>query len=176
MNRHVRWIIVLLANLLLVFLVAELNHGLAIWSLHIFIGGLLVTFGSLHLGLKQGLLANGITGLFLDAAIPLPFGVTFLLIMVCHTVIFSIRGNFARENIGSGLLIAVVLNLVLMLAYGLLAARGTPAPGIFWTRIGLDLLLSTIAIAVIAPWFFSLQRTTLTFVGVDLEAEQREAK
>lgn len=175
MNRHIRWIIVLLTNLILILLVAELNHGLAIWSLHVYLGGLFLTFSSLHLSLKQGLLATGATGLMLDSTNPLPFGSTFILFLICHVVVFSLRGNFARSNLRTEVVLALSLNLVLMLSYGLLAAGGTPYPSIYWTRIAWDLLFSLVGVALLAPWFFALQRTALGFVGVDLEAEQREA-
>lgn len=175
MTYDVRWILVLLANLLLILLTAELNHTLSMVSLHIYIGGLLLTFGVLRLGLKQGLLANGITALFLDAANPLPFGGTFFLILLCHTITFSLRGNFARESARSGLLIAVGLNVTLMFGLGVLAAQNLPTPGIYWGRIALEMFLSSLVILVIASWYFSLQTAALAFLGIDLDAEQREA-
>jgi uncharacterized membrane protein len=174
MNRHVRWIIVLLANLILIFLVAELNHSLAIWSLHVYLGGLFLTFSSLHLSLKQGLLATGATGLMLDSTNPLPFGSTFILLLVCHVVVFSLRGNFARSNLRTEVAIALSLNLVLMLSYGLLAAGDTPSPSIYWTRIAWEFLFSLVGVALFAPWFFAFQRMALGFFGVDLEVETRE--
>jgi hypothetical protein len=175
-NRHIRWIVVLLANLMLIFLVAELNHGLAIWSLHLSAGGLLLTFSSLHLSLKQGLLTSGATGLILDSANPLPFGSIVILVLIGHVVVFSLRENFARSQLRCGVVVALCLNLFLMLSYGLLAVGGTPAPSIYWTRIGSDMVLSLLGVALVAPWFFSLQRAALAFVGIDLEAEQREGK
>lgn len=176
MTYDLRWVLVLLANLLLILLAAEVNHYLALASLHVYLGGLLLTFGMLRLQLRQGFFANGITALVLDALNPIPFGQTFLLILICHTVIFSVRGHFARETVRSGLLVAASVNLVLMIAFGIFASSEIPRPGIFWSRIAVDSALSTVVLLAVAPWFLSLQKTTLAFVGIDLDAEQREAK
>lgn len=174
MNHHMRWILVVLANLLLILLVAELNHFLAIWSLHVYLVGLLMIFAVLNLKLKESLLANGLTGLFLEVTSPLPFGTIFLLIVVCHTVAFSLRGNFSRGNLRSVLTVAASLNVTLMLVLGILSVREVPSPGIYWARIGVDALLSTVALAAVAPWFLSLQSTALAFVGLNPDAEAQE--
>jgi hypothetical protein len=176
MTCDLRWVLVLLANLLLILLVAEVNHYLALLSLHVFAGGLLLTFGILRLQLRQGLIANGVTALVLDALNPFSFGLTFLLIVVCHTVVFSLRGNFARESVRAGLLVALGINLVLIFAYTILASGGVPKPGIYLGRVSLELLLSTVFVIALTPWFLALQKTALAFIGIDLDAEQREAQ
>lgn len=176
MNYHLRWILAFLANVLLILLLGEVNHVLAIWSLHVFLVGLLLTFGILRLRLKQGLLVSGLTGLILDATNPLPFGFTLFLILFAHTIAFSVRGNFARDSLRSALWVATGINVALMIALGLFAGRGTPAPDVFWLRIGADGLLSTLVLVIVAPWFLSLQKTALAFIGIDLDAEQREAE
>lgn len=176
MTYDLRWVLVLLANLLLILLVAELNHYLALASLHVFLGGVFLTFGMLRLHLRQAFLANGITALVLDALNPIPFGQTFLLMMICHTIVLSVRGNFARESVRSGLLVAGSVNLVLMVAYSIFSFGDSPRPGLYASRMVMDIALSTLLMLIITPWFLSLQKSTLAFVGIDLDAEQREAK
>lgn len=176
MTYDLRWVLVMLANFFLIVLVGEVNHYLSIIGLHVFVAGLLLTFGVLRLQLKQGLMANGATALVLDAINPLPFGTTFLLLLTCHTFIFSIRSHFGRESLKSGLLVAVGLNLFLMTAFGVLAAQDIPTPGIYWGRIALESLVSVAAVLAIAPWFLALQKITLLSIGIDLDAEQREAQ
>ncbi len=176
MNYDLRWVLVLLANLLLILLAGEVNHYLSPLALHIYLGGLLLTFGMLRLQLRQGFLANGITALVLDALNPLDFGFTFLLIMTCHTAIFSIRGQFDRESLRSNLLIALALNLVLMIALGLASSGNATNTSVLWSRIVADSALSTVAVLLVGPWFFALQKSSLAFIGIDLDAEQREAQ
>lgn len=176
MTYDLRWILVFLANLLLISLVAELNHYLTPASLHVYMGGLLLTFSILRLQLRQGILANGVTALVLDAYNPFSFGITFFLILICHTFVFSVRSNFARESIRSGLLVASGINLVLMLAYAILAFDDIPRAGTYWGRMTVDIFLSGIVVLLITPWFLSLQKTALAFIGINLDAEQREAQ
>ncbi|HLS27854.1 MAG TPA: hypothetical protein VK041_04335 [Opitutales bacterium] len=176
MNTDFRWLLVLLANLLMIALVAEINHYLAIFSVHIFLGGLLLAFGVLRLRLRQGLIANGITALVLDSLNPLPFGQTFFLLLTCHTIVFSLRGHLPRENIRSGTLIAAGMNLAIFLTLTLLNIGGQLNNSSYWQRIFVDGTISTFALFLIAPWFLSLQKTALAFIGIDLDAEQREAQ
>ena len=175
MNHDLRWILVLLANLLLIALIAEINHHLTPLSLYIFPGGLLLAFAVLRLRLRQSLLANGFTALAFDALNPLPFGQTFLLFLSCHTLAFSLRGHFAKENPKYGAFVAAGMNIVLFIAITLTIA-GKNFSEIDWQRTLIDGALSTIFVLFLAPWFFSLQQTALAFVGIDLDAEQREAK
>src|SRR5690606_14472132 len=126
-----RSILVVLANLLIILLTAELNHYLSPLSVYIYLGGALLTFGILRMSLRQGLLANGLTGLVLDSLDPFPFGHTFLLVVACHAVVFSIRGHFARENVRSGVLVAIGVNAVMMTVCTIYAAPEAPLPGIF---------------------------------------------
>lgn len=176
MTYDLRWILVMLSNLLLMFLAAELNHYLAPLALHIYLGGLMLTFGMLRMQLRQGFMANGATALILASLSPLPFGFTFLLIMTCHAAVFSIRGHFARESLRSSLLVALAVNLILMLAIGVRAMDGSPLPGLYWGRIIADSALSSAALVLIGPWFLALQKSALASIGIDLDAEQREAQ
>lgn len=176
MTYDLRWVLVLLANLLLILLIAELNHYLTFLSLHVFLSGVLLAFSILRLQLRQGILANGITALVLDALNPFPFGRTFLLILFCHAAVYSVRGHFARENARSGVLVAAGINLVLMFAYGIFAWKDVPLPGAYWSRIAIEAALSTAVVFAVTPWYLALQKTMLAFIGIDLDAEQREAQ
>lgn len=171
-----RWVVVLLANLLLIWLIGEANHYLAPFAVHVYLGGLFLTFGILRLQLRQSFLANGATALVLDAMNPLPFGTTFLLLMICHTIVFSIRGQFDRESLRSSLLVALSLNVVLMIALGVITGGRLPDPSIHWGRIVADSTVSLAAVLIVGPWFLALQKSSLASIGIDLDAEQREAQ
>jgi uncharacterized membrane protein len=176
MTYDLRWVLVLLGNLFVILLVAEVNHYAAPLSLQFYLGGLLLTFAALRLQLRQGLMATGITALVMDALNPLSFGYTFFLMLGCHAVVFSVRGQFPRETPRWGILIALLLNLVLMVAFTLATFRHAPAPGAFLGRAFTDGVLSLIAVLLVGPWFLSLQKCSLAMIGIDLDAEQREAQ
>ena len=88
MRRHdTRWLIVILANLLLGWLTGLVNHYLAPLSLHLYITGLLVVFAGLRVDPKQGFIATLLTGLLLDATMPVPFGTHLVLLGLIHATL-----------------------------------------------------------------------------------------
>lgn len=177
MNLDLRWIIILFANALLIFAAGELNHHLAALSLHAFLGGLMITFAALRLQIKPAFLANGFTALLFDATAPLPPGVMFLLLMAVHCVIFATRGNVARETPHTATGVAMAANVALMLAVSLaFFTRGATDVAGYWQRALVDIAVSQGIILVAAPWFFSVQLASLRLVGINLDAEQREAQ
>ena len=73
-----------------------------------------------------------------------------------------------------GVVVALLANLGIFLALSLLLLGRHPAPAAAWTRLLADLIFSQIFLALLAPWFFALQREALLLARVDLAAEQRE--
>lgn len=176
MNPDLRWIIVLIANFFIILLAGEMNHHLAPLSLHVFAGGLLITFGALRLQLKPAFLANALTALLVDAMTPMTPGVMFLGLMAVHTLIFASRGNIPRESSRAATAVAVGANTLIMLLLALSFAREAVHPAAYWQRMSIDILLSQVIVAIGATWFFSLQMASLRLVGINLDAEQREAQ
>ncbi|MFA5057125.1 MAG: hypothetical protein WC485_03350 [Opitutaceae bacterium] len=170
---HRRWLIPFATMLLLWSLVMQLNHYLAPHGAYLFIGGLLVTFGALRLGLRNGLAASLLTGLAIDAVEPVPFGTHLLLFAVMHLVIFRIRTRFPREEPIFGVVVALLANLALFLGLSFVTLGDHPAAGAAWLRIFADLGWSQLFIALTAPWFFALQERALGLGRVDLAEENR---
>src|SRR4051812_34148543 len=84
-----RTFIVLVCSIVLQTIVFQLNHYLAPWHVNLFVGGLLVTFPSLRIGYREGFWSVFLTGLYLDAASPVPFGLHALLFALAYAVIAS---------------------------------------------------------------------------------------
>ena len=82
-----RWLIVTLANLLLWWLTGLLNHYLAGFAVHFYLGGLLLAYASLRLDPKQGLIAMVLTSLLVDALDPVPFGTSLFLFSLVHLTV-----------------------------------------------------------------------------------------
>jgi rod shape-determining protein MreD len=172
---HRRWLITLATMLLLWSLVAQINHHLAPYGVSLFAGGLLVTFGALRLGLRNGLFASMLTGLVIDALEPVPFGTHLLLFAGLHIVIYHLRTRFPREETVFGVVIALLANLALFLALSFATLGRQPAAGSAWLRLFADLGCSQLFIAVAAPWYFALQQRALELGHVDLAEEDRHA-
>jgi rod shape-determining protein MreD len=170
---HRRWLITFATMLLLWSLVGHVNYYLAPYGVSLFAGGLLVTFAALRLSLRNGLMATMLAGLAIDAFEPVPFGTHLLLFAGLHVVLFRLRTRFPREETVFGVVVALLANLALFLALSLLTFGDQPAASAAWLRLFADLGCSQVLIAVVAPWFFALQRRALELGRVDLAEEDR---
>jgi cell shape-determining protein MreD len=160
-----RVLILAIAALLLIWLLGQLNHYLAVWQIQVWCGGLLVAFTGLRMGYRTGATAAFVAGLLLDAGEPVAFGTQALLLLAAHAVIFTVRNRAPREEILVGVVFALIANLGLFLALCFLRIDTSFDPGAVWMRAFADLLVSQIVLAVVAPWFFALQIRLLAISG-----------
>jgi len=168
-----RWLITFATTLLLWSAVVQLNHYLAPHGAYLYVGGLLVAFAPLRLGLRHGLVATMLVGLAVDALEPVPFGTHLVLFAVMHVVIFHLRTRFPREETIFAVVVALLANLALFLGLSFALLGNHPASGAAWMRLFVDLLWSQLFIMVVAPWFFAFQERALELGRVDLAAESR---
>jgi hypothetical protein len=169
-----RWVVLVLANLLLIFISGQLNHYLGTLPLSVFLAGLYLPVAGLRLRMKPGFIAMFLTGLLLDAGRPVPFGSSSLLLGGLFAVWHSFRSRLPREGVGSAVVGALVANLLLFFAQPLLAGAGTSFASATAGRIFWDLVFSQIAVGLLGPWFFALQEQALMLWGVNLSEEARE--
>lgn len=162
-----------LSGWLVAILLAQANHYLAALHTHLWAGGLLVTFASLRLEHREGLVAVLLIGALCDAASPVPFGLHAFLFALAHAVIHNLRNRFPREEAFFGIVVALLANLGLFLAFSFTRVGGLPHPGASWLRLFADLLVSQAAIAVFTPWLLALHERAMEIAGVSLRAEQR---
>lgn len=166
-------LIVILSGVLLWLLTAQANHYLARLGVQLWFGGLAVTFSALRLNLKGGLTATFLIGLALDSVTPVAFGLHAILFALAHIVIFNARARFAREETVIAVIVALLANLALFLAFSFTQVGGSPSPAHAWLRLFIDLIVSQTAITLIAPWFFALQQHALEFAGASLQDDPR---
>ncbi|MBK8475447.1 MAG: hypothetical protein IPL39_03830 [Opitutaceae bacterium] len=166
-----RWIVIVLANALLVFLGGQLNHYLAHFAVSVFLGGLCLPVAGLRLRFRPGFIAMAVSGLVLDATRPVPFGSTALLLTALFTGWHAVRSRLPRTGTAPAVVGAVLANLVIFLAQPLLI------PGALATttgsRVAVDLICSQVVVVVLGPWFFALQEQALLLRGVNLAEEAR---
>ncbi len=167
-------LIILLGNALLWAIVSQLNHYLAVWDLSIFVGGLCVAFAALRLPSREGYRALILTGLWVDATAPVPFGLHTLFFLFAHALIKSFRSRLARDDTIVGLLVAAITNLGIFVALTGALMHRSPALWELWSRLSVDSMISFCALILIGPWYFSAQEHLLAYLGVSLRREQRQ--
>jgi hypothetical protein len=156
--------VILLAQLLVITLVAQLNHLLAGVHVYFFIGGLLIAYAALALPWHTGLAVSFLTGLACDAAAPIPFGTLGILFAAAHTVVFHLRDRLPRDDTTGRVIIALLSNLGLFLALSFFLIGRSPVPAAAWPRLFADLIASQIFLALIAPWFFALEEGAIDLI------------
>jgi len=161
------------ANALLWTLQSQLNHYVSLWQMSVFVGGLAVAFAGLRLGYRDGARALILTGLWFDAAAPVPLGTHVFLFLLAQTVIFSFRDRLAREEPLVGITIAAVANLLLFVALSATLLHRNPAPMQLAGRLIADSLISFCTVVVVAGWYFGFVEQLLEIAGVSLRRDQR---
>lgn len=167
-----RWIVIVMANGLLAFLGGQFNHYLAHFPVSVFLFGLCLPVAGLRLRFRPGMIAMFLSGLVIDAARPVPFGSSSLILCALYTCWHAVRTRLPRDGVAPPVIGALLANLALFLAQPLLLGA-TLAIGASWSRVLVDLLLSQFAVIVIGPWFFALQEQALLLRGVNLAEEAR---
>ena len=167
-----RWIVIFATNALLAFLGDQLNHELAPWTTSCLVAGLFVPVAALRLRFRAGLLALLLSCLLFDAARPVYFGSTAIILGTAYTVWQAVRPRTPREGNTPAVLGGLLVNAVLFLLQPLVL--DAPSSGSTFARAAWDLLCSEVAVLVVGPWFFALQERTLQLCGVNLAEEARE--
>jgi len=174
----VRRILALFFSALLLWsLIAITNHYLASWQVYLFVGGLFVVYGALQLPLRAGLYASLLAGLLCDAGAGTRFGLHAVLFGLAHGLVFNLRGRLDRDGTVVRVVVALLTNLALFLGLSLTQISALPAPGAAWLRLLWDLLWSQLALVLIAPWFFAVQRRALVLADpLTAFLERRESE
>ncbi len=178
-----RWLLVVSANLLLLWLTGAANHHLSsawfpfrdFFTVHLYLGGLMVTFAALRLDARNGFIATFVTGLLADAATPLPFGTSLLLLGLAYAALLYGRQRFPRDEPVFGAVVALFANLFLFLALSFFLVGSNPHPARAWLRLFTDLLASQLVIFLVTPWFLALQARTFDLVRIHPETGRRVA-
>ena len=174
----VRRILALFFSALLLWsLIAIVNHYVAPWHVYLFVGGLFVTCVALQMPLRAGLYASLLAGLLCDAGAGTRFGLHAVLFGLAHGVVFNLRGRLDRDSTIVQVVVALFANLALFLGLSLTQIGALPVPGAAWLRLLWDLLWSQLALVVIAPWYFAVQRRALVLADpLTTFLERREAE
>jgi hypothetical protein len=179
-----RWLIVTLANLLLWWLLGLANDTLGsfsfLWmdhvSIHLYLGGLFVTYSALRLNPRSGFTAMILTGLLVDSVEPVPFGTSVVLFSLVHATVLYGRHRFPREGAVFAVVVALLANLFLIIALSFLLVGAGPRPAMAWLRIFSDLIFSQITMIFVAPWFIALQDQAMELAEIHPETGRQVSR
>ncbi|MGB0743799.1 MAG: hypothetical protein ACPGSB_04670 [Opitutales bacterium] len=159
------------ANVLLLYLTQLVNSGMSAWPIYLFMLGPMVVLPALYLRHKSYFVCTLATGLCVDASLSVPFGFFTILFLIVGAVIFSFRIRFRAEHNYHPALLAHCINLFLLIALTVSTGRDYLSVPSFWIQIVTTSLCSHLALLVVAPWFFSLERNLFIICRVETEPE-----
>ncbi|ADE54982.1 hypothetical protein [Coraliomargarita akajimensis] len=166
-----RGILFFMLNAVLLHLSLMVNTASSAWSIQLILVGPMLVLPALYMRHSAYFLCTLFTGLWLDAAYPTDSGLFTIGLLGTGAFVFSMRMRFRAENNYHPNIIAHITNAVLFLLLILSCdAALYSVPG-FWIQTLLNAGLSHLALLLIAPWFFNLQRLLLEVLHLDPEPE-----
>ncbi|HEX2100095.1 MAG TPA: hypothetical protein VHF69_05510 [Candidatus Synoicihabitans sp.] len=169
-----RTLVIIGCGLILLQIIAQLNHAIAPARMYVWIGGLLITFAGLRLPAQEGFNACFVLGLFMDATSPTPFGLLAFLFGIAHLILVRVRHRVAGDETLVALMIALLVNLALFVALTFTRLADLANAAATGVRLLADLVISQAVLALAAPWYFALQGRALEFVGAGLRGPTSE--
>lgn len=164
------FILCLLANGLLAFFIGQVNHSLTVFSVYLYLSGLFLVFPAITLSFLPGLICVFITGLWVDARLPLPFGTSATFFALGFTVAFLVRVSLRRPYNFSLVLVALGLNSLLYFCL-FIYCGGTALHSVsYWIHGFIDLIISSFVLVLIGGWFYNLQRALFSACGLPLRS------
>ncbi|MGJ8640790.1 MAG: hypothetical protein ACSHYA_15480 [Opitutaceae bacterium] len=166
-----RIIIMFGANALLLYLTLLVNSALSNWSLYLIMLGPMLVLPAIFLRHRSYVLCTLFTGLWIDAALPSPFGLMTLGFLAMGAFIFQMRFRFRAEHNYHPVILSHICNFSSILL--LTSASGFKyfATSSFWIQIVITTLVSHALLFIVAPWFFNLQRLLFELCRLDTEPE-----
>lgn len=166
-----RAIIMFGANALLIYLTQLINSAMAAWPVYLFLLGPMVVLPALFLRHQSYFICTLLTGFWVDATLRVPFGFFTTLFLAAGAAIFSVRIRFRAEQNYHPILLAHGINAFLLGALTLATGHGYFSVPSFWIQVLLTLLSSHLALLIVAPWFFNLERQLFEICQLETEPE-----
>jgi cell shape-determining protein MreD len=131
----------------------------------------MIVLPALYLRHQSYFICTFLTGIWVDVSLAAPFGLFTISFLILGAIIFAMRIRFRAEHNYHPLLLAHVVNFVLMVVLTL--ATGYEHFGVvgFWIQIFTTLFCSHLALLVVGPWFFNLERLFFEVCRMETEPE-----
>lgn len=167
-----RSIILFFSNAILLQLMLMVNSSNVWIGINLFILGPIFIIAPLYLTANQFFFCTLLTGFWVDAALPTPFGSMTLLLLGIGTLLLMTRRRFRAEKNFHPCLLAQGINLIAALYLFFLSQRHDL--NTFFSLLEtsfFELVLSQLVLLFIAPWFFNFQRSLFVLFETKKEPE-----
>lgn len=167
-----RSLLLFASNILLLHLMLLVNSSITFVGFNLFILGPIFIIAPLYLRADQFFITSLLTGFWVDAALPTPFGLITLLLLTIGSLILLIRLRFRAEKNFHPALLAHIANLVtgITLFYFSVSANFADFFILLSTSF-IELTISHLALLFVAPWFFNFQRSLFSIFETKTEPE-----
>lgn len=159
------------ANALLLYLGLLVNSALSASPIYLVLLGPMLVFPALYLRHQSYFICTLLTGLWVDAAFPVSFGLLTAGFVFAGAFVFQMRIRFRVEHNYHPILIAHGLNLFYILLLTLFVGASSFSNTGFWLQVGLTVLASHVALLIVAPWFFNFERMLFAVFHLDTEPD-----
>ena len=167
-----RSLILFISNAILLQLMLMINTSNVWIGINLFFLGPIFIIAPLYLRTDQFFVSTLLTGFWVDAALPTPFGSMTLLLLCIGSALLMTRRRFRAEKNFHPSLLALLANLIagFYLFFLSLSHDLNTFFSLFSTSF-LELVLSQLALLFIAPWFFNFQRSLFVLFETKEEPE-----
>ncbi|MGC6425024.1 MAG: hypothetical protein ACON4O_08585 [Lentimonas sp.] len=166
-----RIIIMLGTNALLLYLTMLLNSALSDWSLYLVLLGPMLVLPAIFLRHRSYFFCMLLSGLWVDAALPVPFGLITIGFLSMGAFIFQVRFRFRAEHNYHPNILAHSCNFGCIVLLTLITGFKHLSVSGFWIQVVSTSLLSHLLLLIVAPWFFNLQRLLFELCRLETEPE-----
>lgn len=167
-----RSLLLFASNVLLLHLMLLINSSITFVGFNLFILGPIFIIAPLYLRADQFFITSLLTGFWVDAALPTPFGLVTFLLLTIGSLILLIRLRFRAEKNFHPALLAHLANLItgLTLFYFSVSANFSDVVLLLSTSF-IELAISHLVLLFLAPWFFNFQRSLFSIFDTKTEPE-----
>ncbi len=167
-----RSLLLFASNALLLHIMLLINSSITFVGFNLFILGPLFIIAPLYLRSDQFFITSLLTGFWVDAALPTPFGVVTLLMLTIGSLILLIRLRFRAETNFHPTLLAQIANFIAGITLFYLSTD----TNLIDFRIPLsasfiELIISHVALLIIAPLLFNFQRSLFSIFKTKTDPE-----
>lgn len=159
------------ANVLLLYLTLLVNSALTAWSLYLVILGPMLIFPVLYLRHQSYFICTFLTGLWVDAAFPGPFGFFTISFLFAGAFIFQMRIRFRAEHNYHPILLAHAVNAFFLIVLSLFMGSGSWGHLGYWLQVACTGIASHLVLLLVAPWFYDFERMLFALFNMNPEPE-----
>ncbi|MBO94427.1 MAG: hypothetical protein CMI32_05955 [Opitutales bacterium] len=150
------------------FLLSIWNDFFAFGPIYFYLGGIFAVLPVIRLDFGRGFFCAVVSGCFLDATLPTPFGFHACALAIAHIVLHLTNEQKTLRRRPTLILGAVIINPVIFFALHLWFSVQIPdGSNILHGRAVVDLLFSELLLVVALPWLIDLHDAYLSLVGLE---------